>query len=139
VRLSDPLEQALAEKRTALTLALNTYTEAAELKIAGITTAATHKIGMLLDDFLTALLESERPRELTPEQVDQYNILLEEQAAPFEERAVAAYETNVRRAQELAVFDEWVGKSFERLAIVRPARYKRPERAELVQRVWERP
>ena len=139
VRLRDPLEQTLAEKRTALNLALDTYAEAAELKIAGVTTAATHKIGMLFDDFLTALLESERPRELTPEQVDQYNILLEEQAAPFEERAVAAYETNVRRAQELEVFDEWVGKSFERLAVVRPARYKRPERAELVQRVWERP
>lgn len=138
VRLSDPLEQTLAEKRTALNLALDTYAEAAELKIAGVTTAATHKIGMLLDDFLTALIESERPRELTPEQVDQYNILLEEQAAPFEERAVAAYETNVRRAQELGVFDEWVARSFERLAVVRPARYKRPERAELVHRIWER-
>jgi tetratricopeptide (TPR) repeat protein len=138
VRLRDPLEYTLAEKRTALNLALDTYAEAAAFKIAGVTTAATHKIGMLLDDFLTALLESERPRELTPEQVDQYNILLEEQAAPFEERAVSAYETNVRRAHELAVFDEWVGRSFERLAVVRPARYKRPERAELVQRIWER-
>jgi hypothetical protein len=138
VRLGDPLEQTLAAKGTALNLALDTYAEAAELKIAGITTAATHKIGALLDDFLTALLESERPRELTPEQVDQYNILLEEQAAPFEERAVSAYETNVRRAQESGVFDEWVAKSFERLAVVRPARYKRPERAELVQRNWER-
>jgi hypothetical protein len=138
VRLSDPLEQTLAEKGTALNLALDTYAEAAELKIAGITTAATHKIGVLLDDFLTALLESERPRELTPEQVDQYNILLEEQAAPFEERAVSAYEANVRRAQELGVFDEWVARSLERLAVVRPARYKRPERAELVQRNWER-
>ncbi|MBI3608898.1 MAG: tetratricopeptide repeat protein [Nitrospirae bacterium] len=134
VRLSDPLEHTLAEKRTALNLALDTYAEAADLKIAGVTTASTHKIGMLLDDFLAALLGSERPRELTPEQLEQYTILLEEQAAPFEERAVAAYETNVRRAQELGVYDEWVAKSFERLAVVRPARYKRPERAELVQR-----
>ncbi len=137
VRLGDPLERTLAEKRATLNLALDTYAEAAEIKIAGVTTAATHKIGVLLDDFLAALMESERPRELTLEQLEQYNILLEEQAAPFEERAVAAYETNVRRTQELGVYDEWVAKSFERLAVVRPARYKRPERAELVHRTLE--
>ncbi len=137
IRLVTPVEHTLADKRAALNLALDAYAEAAQLKVAGVTTAATHKIGALFDDFLQAVLDSERPGELTAEQLDQYNILLEEQAAPFEERAVTAYETNVRRTQELGVYDPWVEKSFERLAVLRPARYRRPERTELVQRTLE--
>ena len=39
--------------------------------------------------------------------------------------------------QELGVYDAWVEKSFERLAVLRPARYRRLERAELVQRTLE--
>ena len=137
IRLVTPVEHTLADKRAALTLALDAYAEAAQLKVAGVTTAATHKIGALFDDFLQAVLDSERPGELTAEQLEQYNILLEEQAAPFEERAVTAYETNVRRTQELGVYDPWVEKSFERLAVLRPARYRRQERTELVQRTLE--
>lgn len=137
IRLIAPVEHTLADKRAALNLALDAYAEAAQLKVAGVTTAATHKIGALFDDFLQAVLDSERPGELTAEQLEQYNILIEEQAAPFEERAVAAYETNVRRTQELGVYDPWVEKSFERLAVLRPARYRRQERTELVQRTLE--
>jgi len=137
IRLVTPVERTLADKRAALNLALDAYAEAAQLKVAGVTTAATHKIGALFDDFLQAVLDSERPGELTAEQLEQYNILLEEQAAPFEERAVTAYETNVRRTQELGVYDAWVEKSFERLAVLRPARYRRQERTELVQRTLE--
>jgi TolA-binding protein len=139
VSLVNPLEQTLARKQAALDLALVTYAEAADLRLAGVATAATHKIGGLLDEFFHALLKSERPGELTPAQIEQYTILLEERAAPLEERAVAAYETNVRRAQELGLYDEWIGKSFERLAVLRPARYQRPERAELVRRTLEAP
>lgn len=137
IRLVTPVEHTLADKRTALNLALDAYAEAAQLKVAGVTTAATHKIGTLFDDFLQAVLDSERPGELTAEQLEQYNILIEEQAAPLEERAVTAYETNVRRTQELGVYDPWVEKSFERLAVLRPARYRRQERTELVQRTLE--
>ena len=38
----------------------------------------------------------------------------------------------VNRTQELGVYDPWVEKSFERLAVLRPARYRRQERTELV-------
>jgi hypothetical protein len=91
-----------------------------------------------MDELFQALLASERPNGLTAEQLEQYTFLLEEQAAPFEERAVTAYETNVRRAQELGLYDGWIAKSYERLAALRPARYHRPEAPELIRRDLER-
>jgi TolA-binding protein len=137
IRLKDPLEQSLAQKRAALNSALAAYAEAADIKIASTTTEATHKIGEALDEFSHALLASERPGNLTDEQLEQYNFLIEEQAAPLEERAVSAYETNVRRTQELGLSDAWITKSFARLADLRPARYLRPERLELLRRSLE--
>ncbi len=133
IRLREPLERTLAEKRSALNAALETYAEGVAIRAPATTTAGTHKIGLALDEFFRSLLDSEPPAGLTAEQLEQYRFLLEEQAAPFEERAVGAYETNVRRAQEVGLYDDWVGQSFDRLAALRPARYRRPEAPELLQ------
>jgi tetratricopeptide (TPR) repeat protein len=137
VRLKDPLEQSLAKKRQELNAALAVYAEAAEIKIAASTTESTHKIGAVLEEFSQALLASERPKALTEEELEQYTFLIEEQAAPFEDRAVGAYEANVRRVQELGLSDAWTAQSFERLADLRPGRYHRPERLELLRRALE--
>jgi TolA-binding protein len=138
IRLREPLERTLAEKRSALNAALEAYAEAVDIRAPDTTAAATHKIGAALDEFFQAVLASERPTGLTDEQLDQYNFLLEEQAAPFEEQAVSAYETNVRRTRELGVYDDWIAQSFQRLAALRPARYLRPEAPELARRHVER-
>jgi hypothetical protein len=70
-----------------------------------------------------------RPRDLDAEALDQYDLLLEEQAFPFEEKAIDLYKTNTNRAVD-GVFDEWVQNSFERLAGLMPARYAKVERSE---------
>ncbi|MFZ5863379.1 MAG: tetratricopeptide repeat protein [Nitrospirota bacterium] len=137
VRLKDPLEHALVQKREALNSALAAYAEAADIKIAATSTEATHKIGAALEEFFRALLASDRPAGLTADELEQYNFLIEEQAAPFEDRAVGAYEANIRRVQELGLFDAWIATSVERLAELRPARYRRPERLELLRRDLE--
>ncbi len=53
-------------------------------------------------------------------------MLLEEQAFPFEEKAIEIHEANARRAAE-GVYDEWVQKSYTALAELKPARYARTE------------
>ncbi len=136
IRLREPLERTLADKRFALNAALDAYAEAVTIKAPDTTTAGTHKIGLALDEFFRALLDSDPPAGLTAEQLEQYRFLLEEQAAPFEERAVSAYETNARRAQDLGLFDIWIAQSYDRLTALRPARYRRPEAPELVGREW---
>jgi len=132
VRLTTPLEASLEKKRKLLNESLDYYSRTVDFKVPEFITAATYKVGVLFEDFRNALLESERPAGLTAQQLEQYNFLLEEQAYPFEEKAIEAYETNVRRAQEGGLFDEWIQKSYQRLAQILPARYARDEMDEII-------
>ncbi|MEK6684707.1 MAG: tetratricopeptide repeat protein [Nitrospirota bacterium] len=134
VKLISPLKKNLARKRKLLKEALEAYVQAADFNAAEVTTAATQKIGTVFEKFRTALLESERPQNLTPQQRDQYNFLLEEQAYPFEEKAIAAYESNVHRAQQLGLYDSWIRQSYDDLARLMPARYRKRERDEILHR-----
>ncbi|MBI4714696.1 MAG: tetratricopeptide repeat protein [Nitrospirae bacterium] len=130
VRLISPLEKNLAKKKTLLKEVLEGYTAAAKYRIDEITTASAFRMGEVLEHFRDALLGSERPADLTPEQLEQYDFLLEEQAYPFEEKAIAAYESNPRRTQETGVYDRWIRESYSRLAVLLPVRYQRVEQGE---------
>ena len=55
----------------------------------------------------------------------QYNILLEDRAFPFEDKAIEFYERNLRRVASVS-FNDWLAKSRERLAVLFPVRYDRP-------------
>ena len=55
--------------------------------------------------------------------------MLEEQAFPFEEKAIELHEINARRTSE-GVYDEWVKASFAALRELRPVRYNKTERSE---------
>ena len=132
VRLTRPLEVTLEKKRGLLNEALDYYSRTVEFKVPDHITAATYQIGLLFEGFRDALLESERPGGLTAQQAEQYNLLLEEQAYPYEEKAIAAYEANVRLARREALYDEWIKKSYQQLAGLLPARYARPEMTEIV-------
>jgi hypothetical protein len=74
-------------------------------------------------------MDSDRPADLDVDALEQYELLLEEQAFPFEEKAIDLYKANAGRAAD-GVYDEWVQKSFERLAGLMPARYAKQERSE---------
>ena len=57
---------------------------------------------------------------------EQYDVLLEEQAFPFEEQAISIHEINVRRSWD-GVYDQWVQKSFAALRALVPARFDKQE------------
>ena len=107
------------------------YTDAANYGVAEVTTAATFRLGEVYEQFSADLLDSDRPTNLNADALDQYEILLEEQVFPFEEKAIDLYKANTNRAVD-GVYDEWVQKSFERLAGLMPARYAKQERSENV-------
>ena len=127
VRLVVPLDRSLLARKKALEAALAAYGRAADYAIASVTTAASYAMADLYRDLGRALLESERPRDLSAEELEQYDLLLEEQAFPFEEKAIGIHERNVRRAAE-GVYDEWVQRSYADLAQLKPGRYARAER-----------
>jgi TolA-binding protein len=127
-RLALPLKQSLATKKRLLEAALQQYGEAADYRVAEITTAATCRTAQLYAQLGQALLASERPPNLSGEALEQYNILLEEQAYPFEEKAISLHEANVRRI-ETGIYNAWIEKSLEALALLEPARYAKLERS----------
>ncbi|NLG76259.1 MAG: hypothetical protein GX535_08470 [Xanthomonadaceae bacterium] len=126
VKLVAPLDRSLATKRSAMEKALAIYGQALDYGVAEVTTAATFGTAELYRNLGADLLASERPAGLDAEALEQYDLLLEEQAFPFEEKAIELHETNARRASE-GLYDEWVQRSFDVLAKLVPARYARSE------------
>lgn len=131
VALVEPLKRQLQLKKARMEEALQAYAAAAEYGVAEITTAATYHTAALYQDFGRAMLDSQRPRRLSRTELEQYNVLLEEQAFPFEEKAIELHEGNARRVST-GVYDQWVQSSFSALAKLRPARYGKLERSEAV-------
>ena len=116
----------MAKKRNAIEAALGGYKIAADYRVAEVTTAATYEIAEIYRKLGLDIMNSERPKKLEADQMDEYNSLLEEQAFPFEEKAIEIHESNARRTAD-GNYDEWVRKSYAALAQLKPARYVRTE------------
>jgi TolA-binding protein len=128
-RLVVPLQESLTAKRARMEEALDAYGRAADYGVQEVTTAATYEIAELYHTLSRDLFESQRPPELTEQELAQYDILLEEQAFPFEEEAIEVHEVNAQRVAE-GVYDEWVRGSLEALAELLPVRYAKHEMGE---------
>ncbi|MEJ2467125.1 MAG: tetratricopeptide repeat protein [Candidatus Thiodiazotropha sp.] len=129
IALKAPLEKSLKRKKTQMQSAIAGYKRAAKYGIAEVTSAATYHIGEIYQQFASDLMKSDRPKGLNAEELEQYDILLEEQAFPFEDKAIAIYESNIKLTTQ-GIYDEWVKKSFTALAKLLPARYAKQERNE---------
>jgi TolA-binding protein len=132
VALVEPLQKNLKTKKAKLEDALRAYATAAEYGVADASTAATFHTAALYQDFGKAMLGSQRPKgfeRMKKVEQEQYNVLLEEQAFPFEEKAIALHEVNAARTTK-GVYDEWVQKSFAALRTLKPGRFARAERIE---------
>jgi tetratricopeptide (TPR) repeat protein len=128
IRLALPLEKSFATRRKALEAALDAYAVAESYGVASVATASVYAMADLYRDLGRALLESDRPKGLDDEELEQYGLLLEEQAFPFEEKAIGLHERNARLAAQ-GVYDEWVRRSYADLAQLKPGRYARAERS----------
>jgi len=129
VKLVEPLKKNLKIKKERMQKALDAYALASEYGVAEVATAAVYRTGEIYQDFSKAMLQSQRPRGLNADELEQYNVLLEEQAFPFEEKAIAIYEINAQRTRQ-DIYDQWVKRSFAALAKLRPVRYAKSEKGE---------
>lgn len=127
VRLVRPLKVNLRKKKAKMEIALLSYGKAADYGVADVTTASTYKIAQIYQDFGEKLLDSQRPKGLSGLELEQYDVLLEEQAFPFEEKAIETHEINTARVKE-GIYNNWVKKSYVQLGKLRPARYGKQER-----------
>ncbi len=126
VALVEPLQQALRVKKARMEEALQAYNAAADYGVAEVTTEATFRIAGIYRDFGKSLMASERPKRLSKVEREQYDVLLEEQAYPFEEKSIELHELNTRRAAK-GIWDRWVQESYAALRELRPVRYGKAE------------
>ena len=129
IRLVAPLKNSLQQKRKALDLAMKAYRDAVDYRVAEVTTAATYEMAELYRTLGRDLMKSERPKKLSADEREQYDLLLEEQAFPFEEQAISLHEINAARARE-GIYDDAVRKSYAALAEMKPGRYGKTEQVQ---------
>jgi len=126
VELIQPFEQSLAEKQQRMDTALATFEGLVDYAVGEVTAAATFYIAEIYFDFSAALLSSERPADIEPASLFEYELALEEEAFPFEEQAIEVHEANFELIST-GLYNEWVRKSLERLAVLMPGRYAKTE------------
>ena len=95
--------------------------------MAKFSTEASYQMAQIYRQLAQDLMDSQRPAGLDELALEQYEVLLEEQAFPFEDQAIALYENNSQRSWQ-GIFDQWVKKSFVALSSLLPGRYNKAEK-----------
>lgn len=125
MKITQPFEETLSKKTELLNHLIKDYSDMARYKMPELLTEMFFSMGIALENFRDSILHSERPSDLTKEELEEYSFLLEEKAYPYDEKAVRVYENSLQISREYKVYNEWMRKGLERLVNLRPALYKR--------------
>ncbi len=126
IKLVQPFEKNLIKKRNAMKTATDAFGKLVDYGVGEVTAAATYYLAEIYYHFNKALTESERPKNLNAAELEQYELVLEEKAFPFEEKAIAVHEKNLG-LMSVGVYNAWIDKSIGKLATLVPARYAKSE------------
>jgi hypothetical protein len=126
VKLVKPFKKNLNKKKKSMKAAIDKYNKLIDYEVSEVTAAATYQLAEIYFHFSHALMESERPAGLNELELEQYNLVLEEQAYPFEEKAINVHEKNIELLS-IGIYNKWIDKSIEKLAVLMPARYAKSE------------
>jgi Tfp pilus assembly protein PilF len=126
VKLRQPFETSLQEKQKRMDATIEAMSRLVDYEIADVTAAATYYMAETYFDFSRSLTESERPTDLQPAELEEFELVLDEEAFPFEEKAIDVHEKNMELLHA-GVFNAWTEKSLGRLTELMPGRYAKPE------------
>jgi len=134
IKLKLPLARSLKKKRAAMNKALKAYEQIANYQVAEFTSASTHKIGMIYQLLSDDLMKSQRPKGLNEEELEEYGYLLEDQALPFEDKAIGLFEINAARTKD-NIYNKSVKQSIQKLVKLKPAQYNKQEKMGAIENV----
>ncbi len=126
IKLVQPFETSLAQKQAQMDAAMAAFENLVTYEVSEITAAATYLIAETYREFSTSLMESERPAGLTATELSNYDLVIEEEAWPFEERAIEVHEANFELLAA-GLYNPWIQKSLSELATLMPGRYAKNE------------
>jgi len=124
--LTQPFEESLAEKKRLMDLALAGFEALVNYEVGEVTAAATYYLAEIYGHFSDALIESDRPTGLSAADLAAYEMVIEEEAFPFEEQSIAVHQENVE-LMRAGVLNVWTEKSLSELALLMPGRYAKYE------------
>jgi len=126
IKLTLPLHVTMVKKTKALDKAIKAYQKTASYSVSAFSTESGFRIADIYAQLSVDLMASDRPDGLNELELEQYDILLEEQAYPFEDSAIDIHAQNVSRSW-VGIYDEWVKNSFKELKTLLPGRYDKDE------------
>jgi TolA-binding protein len=127
IELAPPLDKSLDHKQKALEAARTYFLEAENFGGEGVRSESLYRRAELYRALARDLMASSVPGDLNELEAMQYQILLEEEAFPFEEKAIRLHSENHQRIASQG-YDAWIGKSLGALAELNPGRYSRSVR-----------
>ena len=126
IKLVKPFEKSLKKKQNSMKSLVASYTKLVDYRVADVTAASTYYIAEIYYNFSRSLMESEKPEGLSDVELEEFTLMVEEQAFPFEEKAIQVHEKNIELITA-GVYSSWIDRSIEKLARLLPARYAKPE------------
>ncbi len=119
-----PFETSLQDKQARMDKAMAVMENLVTYEVAGVTAAATYYMAEIYRNFSESLMDSERPEGLSDTERLEYDMVLEEEAYPFEERAMEVHLANLELLRA-GTHNDWVEKSLDELKILNPARFNK--------------
>ena len=126
IDLVKPFQANLHKKQALMKKAVKAFNRLMDYEIGDITAGAIYYLAEIYAHFSTALMTSERPEGLTPLELEEYELEIEDQAYPFEEKAIEVHERNLDLISR-GVYNDWIDRSLQKLAKIVPVRYDKPE------------
>jgi cellulose synthase operon protein C len=126
VKLRQPFETSLQDKQQRMDATIKAMGALVDYGIDEVTAAATYYMAETYSNFSHSLLDSERPTDLKPADLEAFESDLDETAFPFEEKAIKVHEKNMELLHAGA-FNAWTEKSLSRLTELMPGRYAKHE------------
>ena len=126
IQLVQPFEASLAAKQQRMDVALDAFGSLVDYEISDVTGAATFYIAEVYLEFSHALMASERPAGLNATELVDYEMVIEEEAYPFEEQAIEVHEKNFEMLTS-GTYNPWVQRSLDKLVTLMPGTYARTE------------
>ena len=125
-KLTLPLSESLGRKQALLQQNIDALQAVIETGVLEYVSQSQYRIAQLYELLAGALIAAEQPAGLNELEKEQYLFLLEEQAYPFEEQAIALHEKNIRLGWQEG-WDAHFNQSLMSLQSLSPAKYRRQE------------
>ncbi|VAX01465.1 hypothetical protein MNBD_GAMMA22-1966 [hydrothermal vent metagenome] len=127
IKLKLPLANSLKRKQKIMKITLKYLNDSISYELIDHSTRATMLIAEIYQNLALDVANSPRPKNLTPLEMQQYEILLEDQVIPFEDKAIGFYVHNIAQIKN-GIYTAWIKKSLDALRQLMPARYLKTEK-----------